>query len=69
MTTEYIVHDLLGWSVWVGLAVMVSLTPIQIYRAKVFAKLQRLKLGHMDDRIRVTTEVLSAIKVVKLYCW
>ncbi|KAG0044636.1 hypothetical protein BGZ83_010140 [Gryganskiella cystojenkinii] len=65
----YLLYDLLGWSVWVGLAVIVSLTPIQIYRAKFLTKMQRLKLGHMDDRIRVTTEVLSAIKVVKLYCW
>ncbi|KAG0040539.1 hypothetical protein BGZ83_002504, partial [Gryganskiella cystojenkinii] len=65
----YLLYDLLGWSAWVGLAFMVALTPVQIYRAKVFAKMQRLKLGHMDDRIRVTTEVLSAIKVVKLYCW
>jgi len=53
----------------VGLLAMVSLTPVQVYRAKLSAKLQRLKLGQMDERIRVTTEVLSAIKVVKLYSW
>ncbi|KAF9987959.1 hypothetical protein BGZ75_010223 [Mortierella antarctica] len=59
----------LGWSVWVGLLMMISMTPLQIWRARTFGGLQKEKWGFMDERIRLTTEVLSAIKIVKLYCW
>ncbi|KAF9360307.1 Multidrug resistance-associated protein 1 [Mortierella sp. AD094] len=58
-----------GWSVWVGMFTIVALSPLQAWRAKVFRKLQREKWSHMDERIRLTTESLSAIKVVKLYAW
>ncbi|KAF9935468.1 hypothetical protein BGZ67_003418 [Mortierella alpina] len=59
----------LGWSVWVGLLMMISMTPLQIWRARTFGGLQKEKWAFMDERIRLTTEVLSAIKIVKLYCW
>ncbi|KAF9287125.1 hypothetical protein BGZ68_002228 [Mortierella alpina] len=59
----------IGWSVWVGLLMMISMTPLQIWRATTFGGLQKEKWGFMDERIRLTTEVLSAIKIVKLYCW
>ncbi|GJJ77404.1 hypothetical protein EMPS_09763 [Entomortierella parvispora] len=65
----WLLYKLLGWSTVAGLAVMAGLTPIQVYRAKLAARLQRLKLGQMDGRTRATTEALSAIKVVKLYSW
>ncbi|KAG9320549.1 hypothetical protein KVV02_000366 [Mortierella alpina] len=65
----WLVYQLLGWSVWVGLLMMIAMTPLQIWRARTFGGLQKEKWGFMDERIRLTTEVLSAIKIVKLYCW
>ncbi|KAG0197026.1 hypothetical protein BGX28_009470, partial [Mortierella sp. GBA30] len=68
-TGLWLLYRLLGWSVWVGLLIMVAMTPLQIWRAKIFGGMQNQKWKYMDERIRLTTEVLSAIKIVKLYAW
>ncbi|KAG0365931.1 Canalicular multispecific organic anion transporter 2, partial [Mortierella sp. AD032] len=65
----YLLHKTLGWSAWVGLLTMMSMSPLQIWRAKIFNKLQRQLSELSDERIRVMTEILSAIKIVKLYAW
>ncbi|KAF9118381.1 hypothetical protein BGW39_001229, partial [Mortierella sp. 14UC] len=64
-----LLHRLLGWSAWVGVLTMLTITPLQIWRARIFGELQRQKNSFIDERIRLTTEVLSAIKIVKLYAW
>ncbi|KAG0279202.1 hypothetical protein BGZ95_001991 [Linnemannia exigua] len=64
-----LLHRLLGWSAWVGFLTMLTITPLQVWRARIFEKLQRQKTNFIDERIRLTTEVLSAIKIVKLYAW
>jgi len=48
---------------------MLALTPLQVWRAKHFGEIESKNLAKMDDRIRLTTEVLTSIKVVKLYSW
>ncbi|GJJ75169.1 hypothetical protein EMPS_07527 [Entomortierella parvispora] len=65
----WLLFRLLGWSAWAGILTMLALTPLQVWRAKYFGKIESKNLAKMDDRIRLTTEVLTAIKVVKLYCW
>ena len=64
-----LVYKTIGWSAWVGLLTMISMSPMQIWRAKIYNKLQRDKSEQTDERIRVMTEILSAIKIVKLYAW
>ncbi|KAF8942793.1 hypothetical protein BGZ47_006115 [Haplosporangium gracile] len=64
-----LLHRLLGWSAWVGFLTMLTISPLQIWRARIFGKLQRKKNSFIDERLRLTTEVLSAIKIVKLYAW
>ncbi|KAF9428970.1 hypothetical protein BGZ76_001983 [Entomortierella beljakovae] len=65
----WLLYRLLGWSYLAGVAALIAMTPLQIYRARVYNTLQTNKLAIMDERIRLTTECLSAIKIVKLYCW
>ncbi|KAF9436431.1 hypothetical protein BGZ76_003993 [Entomortierella beljakovae] len=69
MPTEIILGLLQCWSAWIGMLVMVAMSPLQGWRARIFGKMQREKWSHMDERIRLTTESLAAIKVVKLYAW
>lgn len=45
------------------------MTPMQVWRVKLFNRLRREVSELADERIRVMTEILSAIKVVKLYAW
>ncbi|KAF9337504.1 Multidrug resistance-associated protein 1 [Linnemannia elongata] len=65
----YLLYKTLGWSAWVGLLTLVSMTPMQVWRVKLFNRLRREVSELADERIRVMTEILSAIKVVKLYAW
>ncbi|KAF9207542.1 Multidrug resistance-associated protein 1 [Haplosporangium sp. Z 27] len=63
------IYRLLGWSACVGMLTMAAMLPLQTWRAKIFGKMKREKWTHMDERIHLTTESLTAIKVVKLYTW
>ncbi|KAF9571261.1 Multidrug resistance-associated protein 1 [Mortierella alpina] len=68
-TAMWLLYRLLGWSFLAGIAALILMSPLQVYRARVYNRMQKDKLSVMDERIRLTTEVLSAIKVVKLYGW
>ncbi|KAF9113374.1 hypothetical protein BGX27_001702 [Mortierella sp. AM989] len=68
-TAMWLLYRLLGWSFLAGIAALLAMAPLQIYRARVYNALKKNKLSIMDERVRLTTECLSAIKGVKLYCW
>ncbi|KAF9215156.1 Multidrug resistance-associated protein 1 [Podila verticillata] len=65
----YLLYSYLGWSMLAGVFTMIALLPLQAWQAKVYESMQGAKLAAMDKRIRQTTEVLSGIKVTKLYGW
>lgn len=48
---------------------MMSMTPLQICHVKMYNRILRESSELADERIRVMTEILSAIKVVKFYAW
>ncbi|KAG0230887.1 Multidrug resistance-associated protein 1 [Actinomortierella wolfii] len=50
----------------IGIAIIL---PLHIVRAKKYSRLIGTKMHFMDERVRRITEVLSSIKVVKLYGW
>ncbi|KAG0215333.1 hypothetical protein BGX28_000073 [Mortierella sp. GBA30] len=62
-------RQLLGWSFLAGLLTALALVPIQLWRARVCEKLEDDRLKATDERVRLTSEILSNIKVVKLYGW
>ncbi|KAF9962637.1 Canalicular multispecific organic anion transporter 1 [Mortierella alpina] len=64
-----LLYWLLGWSLLAGLAVFAIVTPAQAKLAKLFQSSQQRKLRIMDSRLRIMTEILSSIKIVKLYAW
>lgn len=65
----YLLYQLLGWSLLAGLAVFAILVPIQAKMASVMNRFQDEKLKWMDSRLRLMTEILTNIKIVKLYNW
>ncbi|KAG0378057.1 hypothetical protein BGX24_004850 [Mortierella sp. AD032] len=65
----YLLYRLLGWSLIAGLAVFAILVPIQAKMAGVMNGFQDEKLKWMDNRLRLMTEILTNIKIVKLYNW
>ncbi|KAF9576687.1 hypothetical protein EC968_005460 [Mortierella alpina] len=64
-----LLYWLLGWCLLAGLAVFAIVTPAQTKLAKLFQSSQQRKLKVMDSRLRIMTEILSNIKIVKLYAW
>ncbi|XP_051968146.1 ATP-binding cassette sub-family C member 3-like isoform X3 [Xyrauchen texanus] len=59
----------LGPSVLAGVAVMVLLIPFNAFIAMKTRTYQVEQMKHKDDRIKLMNEVLSGIKVLKLYAW
>ncbi|KAF9308629.1 Multidrug resistance-associated protein 1 [Podila horticola] len=65
----WMLHGQLGWTMMAGVLVMLLLLPIQAWQGGFYKNRQRDKLLAMDQRIRLTAEVLASMKVVKLYGW
>ncbi|KAF9151749.1 hypothetical protein BG015_006269 [Linnemannia schmuckeri] len=65
----YMLYQLLGWSFLAGVFTIVAFIPFQSWRAKVFEGLEEDRLKATDERVRLSTEILSSIKIVKLYGW
>ncbi|KAG9063053.1 hypothetical protein KI688_004653 [Linnemannia hyalina] len=65
----WLLYRQLGWASLAGLATIIAVTPLQGWIAAFFSKAKDTKLTAMDNRIRLVNEVLSGIKIVKLYGW
>ncbi|KAH8113755.1 P-loop containing nucleoside triphosphate hydrolase protein [Phellopilus nigrolimitatus] len=62
-------YSLLGWSAFVGLAVMIVCSPVPMYLAKLMANVQRMKMGTTDKRVQAVTESLGILRMIKLFSW
>ncbi|KAI1321343.1 Multidrug resistance-associated protein 1 [Mortierella claussenii] len=65
----WMLYRFLGWSMIAGFLGMLLLLPLQAWQARVFESIQDEKLTAMDQRVRLTIEVLAGIRVVRLYGW
>ncbi|KAI0826665.1 multidrug resistance-associated ABC transporter [Trametes gibbosa] len=59
----------LGYSALVGLAVLLIGFPIQFILARVMFAQRKKGVVLTDSRVRMTTEVLSGIRLLKYYAW
>ncbi|KAF9112250.1 Multidrug resistance-associated protein 1 [Mortierella sp. AM989] len=64
-----LLYKFLGWSMIAGFLGLLALIPLQTWQAKIFERSQGDKLEAMDQRVRLTTEVLTGMRVVRLYGW
>ncbi|XP_055548703.1 multidrug resistance-associated protein 1 isoform X7 [Wyeomyia smithii] len=65
----FFLWDILGPSVLAGLAVMIILIPVNGVIANRIKTLQIKQMKNKDERVKLMNEVLSGIKVLKLYAW
>jgi ATP-binding cassette subfamily C (CFTR/MRP) protein 4 len=61
--------NVVHWSMLTGLLVIALALPFQSLLGKVFDNLRRTTSRNCDKRINLLNEVLSGIKIIKMYCW
>lgn len=62
-------YHLLGWSAFVGVAIMIFSVPAQALIARYLKRLQEVQMKNRDKRTRTMNEILNNIKSIKLYGW
>ncbi|KAG0073766.1 Multidrug resistance-associated protein 1, partial [Podila epicladia] len=65
----WMLYRQLGPSAFTGLGVVLMIIPIQTLIGKTLNTAKDKKLEAMDSRVRLMNEILSSIKIVKLYAW
>ncbi|KAJ1723570.1 hypothetical protein LPJ53_002093 [Coemansia erecta] len=65
----YMLYNTIGWSVFVGVGFTLIGIPLSSGFRKHLREVNKLIFEHKDERIKVITEVLNGIKIIKLYAW
>ncbi|KAJ2849384.1 hypothetical protein J3B02_003803, partial [Coemansia erecta] len=64
-----LLYRTLGWSMFAGVTVMVISIPTSARLSRSMRALNKLLMGYRDGRMKIMDEVLSGIKIIKLYAW
>ncbi|XP_067029429.1 multidrug resistance-associated protein 1-like isoform X2 [Acropora muricata] len=64
-----LLYQIMGLSAFAGVAVMTLTIPINFLVFTRIATLQAKLMSQRDERMKITNEVLSGIKALKLYAW
>ncbi|KAH8978589.1 hypothetical protein EDB92DRAFT_2056103 [Lactarius akahatsu] len=64
-----VLHSILGWSAFAGMAVMVALFPIPGTVAGKIQKIQRETAKRTDARVQAATETMGILRMIKLFGW
>ncbi|KAK0480768.1 hypothetical protein IW261DRAFT_1474488 [Armillaria novae-zelandiae] len=62
-------YIILGWSAFVGLAVIILMFPAPGFLAKLTQDIQAATLKRTDGRVQAVTEILNVLRMVKLFGW
>ncbi len=66
---SYMLFKFLGWNFIFGLVVLIFFVFLNFLLMRKFKRHQKLRQKRIDDRLKVTTETLFNLKVLKLYSW
>ncbi|KAF8271622.1 metal resistance protein YCF1 [Lactarius quietus] len=62
-------YNLLGWTAFVGVAIMIFSVPLNTLIANFLKNLQVQQMKNKDKRSRLMSELLANIRSIKLYAW
>ncbi|XP_071820241.1 ATP-binding cassette sub-family C member 4-like isoform X2 [Apostichopus japonicus] len=65
----YFLYREIQWACLPGYVVMLFLIPAQARMGKLFATLRRKTARFTDKRVAVMTEIITAMRVIKMYAW
>ncbi|KAJ7495858.1 hypothetical protein B0H11DRAFT_2000914 [Mycena galericulata] len=62
-------YQVLSWSAFVGMGVMVALFPIPGYIAKLQQTIQKGAMKKTDARVQTVTETINVLRMIKMFGW
>ncbi|TFK52961.1 P-loop containing nucleoside triphosphate hydrolase protein [Heliocybe sulcata] len=65
----WFLYNILEWSAFVGMAIMIILFPLPGYIAKKLHAVQVEAMKRSDARIETVTEILNVLRMIKLFGW
>ncbi|KAJ2120809.1 hypothetical protein IW147_004749 [Coemansia sp. RSA 720] len=65
----YLLYRTLGWTVYASVLAMLISVPMSAQLSRSMRALNKLLMGYRDQRMKIMDEVLSGIKIIKLYAW
>ncbi|KAI9501994.1 P-loop containing nucleoside triphosphate hydrolase protein [Coemansia spiralis] len=65
----YLLYQTLGWSIFAGVLAMIISIPTSARLSRSMRAFNKLLMGYRDQRMKIMDEVLSGIKIIKLYAW
>ncbi|KAJ2737623.1 hypothetical protein H4R23_001706 [Coemansia sp. Cherry 401B] len=65
----YLLYRTLGWTTFAGVLAMVISIPTSARLSRTMRDMNKLLMGYRDQRMKIMDEVLSGIKIIKLYAW
>ncbi|KAJ1836322.1 hypothetical protein LPJ70_006146, partial [Coemansia sp. RSA 2708] len=65
----YLLYRTLGWTTFAGVLAMVISIPTLARLSRTMRDMNKLLMGYRDQRMKIMDEVLSGIKIIKLYAW
>ena len=64
-----LIYQQVGNAMWVGVAYMLFLLPINAKVFSVVANMRRKVLKYSDMRVKMMNEILTGIRIIKFYAW
>ncbi|THH01300.1 hypothetical protein EW026_g1369 [Hermanssonia centrifuga] len=65
----WFLYVVLGWSAFVGMVVMIALFPVPAWVASMMRGVQKQKMKATDGRVQNVTEMMSVLRMIKLFGW
>lgn len=65
----FVILPEIGFSFLSGFLLLLLFVPFKAILAKIYNKFRFKNSQITDKRISILTEILSAIKIIKMYCW
>lgn len=65
----YFLANLLGWAVAAGFVALICVIPVNAVIAGQMRKCHTEQMKYKDERIKMMSEILNGMKVLKLYSW
>ncbi|KAF9078326.1 hypothetical protein BDP27DRAFT_1412327 [Rhodocollybia butyracea] len=65
----WFLYNILGWSAFVGLGVIIVMFPVPGILARFIQQAQKARMKRTDARIQVVTEIMNVLRMIKMFGW